>query len=98
MCESRCARELSRSPGGPRHGPQAALGGPDPDGRAILALSTKCRHPAIAIAVKNFPDQHFGALILLYLLLSILVGVPYTLWQQRRAAAQEALPASSPII
>jgi BASS family bile acid:Na+ symporter len=76
------------------------LGGPDPDGRAILALSTACRHPAIAIAiaVKNFPDQQFGALIVLYLLLSLLVGVPYTLWQQRRAAAQAALPASAPIV
>jgi bile acid:Na+ symporter, BASS family len=56
-----------------------ALGGPDPDRCAILAPSTACRHSAIAIAVKDFPDQHFGALILFYLLLSIPVAVSYTL-------------------
>lgn len=42
------------------------LGGPDPDHAVVLGLSTACRHPAIAFgfASANFPDQHFGALIL----------------------------------
>jgi BASS family bile acid:Na+ symporter len=65
------------------------LGGPDPDHSSVLALSTACRHPAIAFAVAttNFPEQHFGALILLYLIVSALVGIPYLTWQRRQAGA-----------
>jgi BASS family bile acid:Na+ symporter len=63
------------------------LGGPHPDHSAVLALSTACRHPAIALAVAsaNFPDQRFGATILLYLLVNALVGVPYVKRQGRHA-------------
>ncbi len=62
------------------------LGGPDPEHAAVLALSTACRHPAIALAfaAANYPDEHFGGTILLYLLVSILVGMPYVAWQRRR--------------
>ncbi len=64
------------------------LGGPDRDDSIVLALSTACRHPAIAlsIAAANFPDQHFAPLILLYLLVNTIVGLPYIAWQKRRAA------------
>jgi BASS family bile acid:Na+ symporter len=43
------------------------MGGPDPEHSIVLALSTACRHPAIAlsIAAANFPDQRFGGTILL---------------------------------
>jgi BASS family bile acid:Na+ symporter len=70
------------------------LGGPDPDHSAVLALSTACRHPAIAlsIAATNFPDQHFGAAILLNLILGILLGIPYTAWQKRQVATRASLP------
>ena len=61
------------------------LGGPDPGHSSVLALATACRHPAIAlsIATTNFPEQRFAALILLYLIVSAIVGIPYLMWQQR---------------
>jgi bile acid:Na+ symporter, BASS family len=65
------------------------MGGPDPENAIVLAISTACRHPAIAfsIASANFPDQQFGAAILLYLLLGLVAGVPYTLWNKRHMTA-----------
>jgi BASS family bile acid:Na+ symporter len=61
------------------------LGGPDPDHAVVLALSTACRHPAIAlgIATTNFPDQHFGPLILLYVIVSTAIGIPYVAWRKQ---------------
>jgi len=68
------------------------LGGPDPDHSAVLALSTACRHPAMALAIATtaIPDQRFGATILLYLLVNIVAGLPYILWQRRRAVVPSA--------
>ena len=61
------------------------LGGPDPDDAVVLALSTACRHPAIAlgIAVANYPDRHFGGSILLTLIVSVIVTAVYITWQRR---------------
>jgi bile acid:Na+ symporter, BASS family len=69
------------------------MGGPDVEDRAVLAFSTACRHPAIAlsIAATNFPDQRFAATIALYLILGVVVGIPYTMWLKRPGRA--ALPA-----
>ena len=41
------------------------LGGPDADGRTVLALATASRHPAIALAIASasFAEEHFGATI-----------------------------------
>jgi len=52
----------------------------------VLALSSACRHPAIAlgIAAANFPDERFGGTIILYMLVSAIVGIPYVAWQRRR--------------
>jgi bile acid:Na+ symporter, BASS family len=64
-----------------------ALGGPSAEHRLVLALSTATRHPAIALAIAtaNFPDEpYLGATIILYLLVSLLIGVPYQIWQKRR--------------
>ncbi len=64
-----------------------ALGGPDGDHRLVLALSTASRHPAIALAIakSNFPDEpYLGASILLYLLVGLLLGIPYQIWQKRQ--------------
>jgi bile acid:Na+ symporter, BASS family len=68
------------------------LGGPDPDHSAVLALSTACRHPAMALAIATtaIPDQRFGATILLYLLVNIVAGLPYIVWQRRRTGAPSA--------
>ena len=61
------------------------LGGPEPDGRTVLALADASRHPAIAfaIAAASSLELHFGAAIVLYLLLGDLFGLPYTIWRQR---------------
>jgi BASS family bile acid:Na+ symporter len=63
------------------------LGGPDRDRSIVLALSTACRHPAIALAAAsaNFPEEHIAATILLYLIVSALVVTPYLAWQHTRA-------------
>jgi BASS family bile acid:Na+ symporter len=61
------------------------LGGPQPDEATVLALSTASRHPAIALAVSkiNFPDEPLlGATILLYLILSAFLSVPYVVRQR----------------
>jgi len=62
------------------------LGGPRPDDAIVLALSTPSRHPAIALAVAkfNFPNEpHFGATILLYLLVLTALTLPYVARQRR---------------
>jgi BASS family bile acid:Na+ symporter len=65
------------------------LGGPDPEHSVVLALSTACRHPGIAltIAVSSFPNQQFGAIVLLYLIVNGIAGIPYLKWHQRRHIA-----------
>ena len=63
------------------------LGGPEPDDRTVLALSTASRHPAIALAIAkvNFPDEpHLGAAIVFFLLVNLIVGIPYQARQKRR--------------
>ena len=68
------------------------MGAPEPEHSAVLALSTACRHPAIALAIAsaNFPDLRFGGTIILYLLVSAVVGFPYVAWQRRRRVAAPA--------
>ncbi|HKH83287.1 MAG TPA: hypothetical protein VKA25_06370 [Gemmatimonadales bacterium] len=71
------------------------LGGPDPEDRIVLALSTATRHPGIAIAIAqvNFPNEKLAAgAVLLYLLVSAVVAVPYLKWT-KRPRAPEPLPA-----
>lgn len=56
------------------------LGGPDPNDRTVLALATTSRHPSVAAAIAhtNFPEQKLAlAAILLYLLVSAAVTIPY---------------------
>jgi BASS family bile acid:Na+ symporter len=67
------------------------LGGPDPRQATVLGLSTACRHPAItlSIASANFPDERFGAIVLLYLLVGLVLLTPYVMWSRARIAAGE---------
>jgi len=69
------------------------LGGPDPRNRAVLALSTASRHPAVALAVTVAAGEEsrseIGA-ILLYLLVSIVLSVPYVAWRSRKASTARA--------
>jgi BASS family bile acid:Na+ symporter len=62
------------------------LGGPKPSNRAVLALATSTRHPAVAMTIAhiNFPDQKLAApLILVYLVISFILFVPYINWMRR---------------
>lgn len=65
------------------------LGGPNPDNSVDLAISTACRHPAVAltIAAANNPDQRLAGTIVLYLIVGALVCIPYIAWQKRQVAA-----------
>ena len=64
------------------------LGGPDPDERVTLAVSTACRHPALALAIAgaNIPEgHHVHSAVLLYALINALLTIPYVAWQRRKA-------------
>lgn len=57
-----------------------SFGGPDPDDRTALALSTASGHPGMALAIANinFPEQKLSfAAIALYLLVNAIVTIPY---------------------
>jgi bile acid:Na+ symporter, BASS family len=66
------------------------LGGPRDEDRIVLALSTACRHPALALAIAAamYPDEKrvVGAIVL-YLLLNAVVSIPYVSRMQGKAAA-----------
>jgi BASS family bile acid:Na+ symporter len=64
------------------------LGGPEPEDRIVLALSSSGRHPGIALALAsaNFPQETFGGTILLYLIVSAIVSIPYMKWRQGTSA------------
>ena len=65
------------------------LGGPDWDDRTVLALSTAARHPGVAIAIAhmNFPhEKSIAPAVLLYLLASAVLTIPYVVWRKRGAA------------
>lgn len=67
-----------------------ALGGPRPEDRMVLALSTASRHPAVALTVATsgvMQTKQELAAVLLYVVVSILVSLPYVMWRRRRAAA-----------
>jgi BASS family bile acid:Na+ symporter len=65
------------------------LAGPDPDHSVVLALSTACRHPAIALSIAsaNFPGEHFAGTIILYLIVNTIAGLLYLAWVRRRTVA-----------
>jgi bile acid:Na+ symporter, BASS family len=67
-----------------------ALGGPGAGSRTVLALSTASRHPAIALAIAkaNFPDEpYLAAAIALFLVVNLIVAIPYQKRQRRLVAA-----------
>ena len=68
------------------------LGGPDPDDRTVLALSTATRHPAVALAIlHNAPDQKaVMAAVLLVVIVGGIASVPYVKWRTRQARGNEA--------
>jgi bile acid:Na+ symporter, BASS family len=68
------------------------LGGPEPQNRAALAMATASRHPGIAIALStaNFPEEKLAMpAVLLYLLVNLVVSIPYLLWTKRQKPIEE---------
>jgi len=66
-----------------------ALGGPDRGDRTVLALSSAMRHPAMAIALAQANFSHEPLIvpaILLYLIVAVVVRLPYTKLSVRRQA------------
>ncbi len=62
------------------------LGGPAPDDRTVLAMSTASRHPGIALAIiqMTFPDaKGLLPLLLLYLVANAIIGAPYMIWRKK---------------
>jgi BASS family bile acid:Na+ symporter len=63
------------------------LGGPSPDDRVTLALSTACRQPGLALAMAsaNFPgDRHVVGAILIYVVTNFVFSIPYIGWQRKK--------------
>lgn len=66
------------------------LGGPAPDDRTVLALASASRHPGVAMTIVhiNFPEeQAIAAAALLFLLINILISIPYVAWRKKSGAA-----------
>jgi BASS family bile acid:Na+ symporter len=68
------------------------LGGPDRLDRGTLAIASAVRHPGIAIMIANanFADKRVTAAVLLFLLVGMVVGIPYKQWIKRTTAAAAA--------
>lgn len=67
-----------------------ALGGPSNEDRRVLALYTSARHPGLAVAIvqTNFPDQQLVlSAVLLAMLVSALIALPYASWAKRQRTA-----------
>ena len=64
-----------------------ALGGPDPRTRGVLASATIYRHPAIALILASGsgmqPEDGVIGTVLLYMLVSLLLSMPYERWRRR---------------
>jgi BASS family bile acid:Na+ symporter len=74
------------------------LGGPDLNDRGALALVACARHPGIALTIAKAADadKRVGAAILLFLLVGVIVSLPYQMWLKRRVAASGAAAAGGP--
>ena len=71
------------------------LGGPKPENRTALAMSTASRHPGIAIAIAqtNFPEQKLAlAAVILYLVVNALISITYNAWTQRADRRRGSIP------
>jgi BASS family bile acid:Na+ symporter len=71
-----------------------ALGGPLPEHRTVLALSTATRHPGIAFALvsANFTNRKEAlAAIGLFLIVNAVVSGGYLLWSKRSMRMRSAL-------
>jgi BASS family bile acid:Na+ symporter len=73
------------------------LGGPEEDDRTVLAFATVSRHPGVAIAVANLTDQPLAPIgVLLAVIVSEIVAVPYKKWRRRLRTAGPAAAGQQP--
>jgi BASS family bile acid:Na+ symporter len=65
------------------------LGGPERIDRATLAVASAVRHPGIAMSLAgaNFVDKRVAAAVLLFMLVGLVVGIPYKQWIKRTTRA-----------
>ena len=72
------------------------LGGSEPGHEGVLSLASATRHPglALAIATANFPAERIGGVILLYLLVGAVVGIPFIKWEKSRTSVD--VPETTP--
>ncbi|KQW68118.1 hypothetical protein ASE17_06570 [Phenylobacterium sp. Root77] len=65
------------------------LGGPADYDRGTLAVASSVRHPGIAMLIANtaFDDKRVTAAVLLYLLVSMILGAFYAVWFKHRYPA-----------
>jgi BASS family bile acid:Na+ symporter len=69
------------------------LGGPTPGDRSVLALATASRHPGVAMAIAQLTvpaERSVPAALLLYLVVGMVVTLPYVSWR-KKALAEEAI-------
>ncbi|QTC90236.1 bile acid:sodium symporter family protein [Brevundimonas goettingensis] len=68
------------------------LGGPERIDRATLAVASAVRHPGIAMSLAgaNFVDKRVAAAVLLFMLVGLVVGIPYKMWIKRTTRPEPA--------
>ena len=61
------------------------LGGPDPDTRTAVAISSAARNPGLAllVATLNQAPPEVGRVVLAYVVVSAVVVLPYAAWRRR---------------
>lgn len=73
------------------------IGGPTPGDRSVLALATASRHPGVALAIAGLAapqEKAVTAAVLLYLIVSIVVTLPYVSWRKKALAVEPPLGAT----
>jgi len=68
------------------------LGGPRQSHRTVLAIASSSRHPGIAIAIAGANFEHAKratVVILLYMIVNIVVAVPYRMWRKHAFGDEE---------
>jgi BASS family bile acid:Na+ symporter len=66
------------------------LGGPDPDNRTVLALSTAVRHPGVAVAIAGAVTEDkkiIAAAVLLAAVVGAIVTIPYVKMRKKSSVA-----------
>lgn len=68
------------------------LGGPELRGRATLAVASSVRHPGIAMSLSAafFADHRVIAAVLLFMLVGMVMSVPYGIWIRRQEPPKPA--------